>query len=60
MLGLNISFAKIATRVDGVVDSFYILDLNGNKIDSPEKREYLRSEILKVIDDLTETELVMQ
>ena len=59
MLGLNISFAKIATRVDGVVDSFYILDLHGNKIDSPEKREYLRSEILKVIDDLTESELVM-
>jgi len=60
MLGLNISFAKIATRVDGVVDSFYILDIHGDKIDSPEKREYLRTEILKVIDDLTESELVMQ
>ena len=60
MLGLNISFAKIATRVDGVVDSFYILDLHGNKIDSPEQREYVRSEILKIIDDLTESELVMQ
>lgn len=59
MLGLNISFAKIATRVDGVVDSFYILDLHGKKIDSPEQREYLRTEILKVIDDLTESELVM-
>ena len=58
MLGLNISFAKIATRVDGVVDSFYILDLHGNKIDSPQQREYLRAEILKVIDDLTESELV--
>jgi [protein-PII] uridylyltransferase len=59
MLGLNISFAKIATRVDGVVDSFYILDLYGNKIDSPQQREYLRTEILKVIDELTESELVM-
>lgn len=59
MLGLNISFAKIATRVDGVVDSFYVLDPHGKKIDSPQQREYLRAEILKVIEDLTESELVM-
>ena len=60
MLGLNISFAKIATRVDGVVDSFYILDLNGKKIDDAGQRDYVRTEILKVIDELTESELVMQ
>ncbi len=60
MLGLNISFAKIATRVDGIVDSFYVLDLKGTKIDGIEQRSYVRSEILKVINDLTETELVTQ
>lgn len=60
MLGLNISFAKIATRVDGIVDSFYILDLHGRKVDEEGRRNYVRDEILKVIDDLTETELVTQ
>jgi [protein-PII] uridylyltransferase len=60
MLGLNISFAKIATRIDGIVDSFYVLDLKGTKIDGDEQRSYVRSEILKVINDLTETELVAQ
>jgi len=60
MLGLNISFAKIATRIDGIVDSFYILDLSGKKVDDVERRSYVRSEILKVINDLTESELVMK
>jgi len=60
LLGLNISFAKIATRVDGIVDSFYVLDLSGKKLTDAGQRAYVRSEILKVIDQLTETELVMQ
>ena len=60
MLGLNISFAKIATRIDGIVDSFYVLDLTGRKVDAEMQRSYVRSEILKVINDLTETELVTQ
>ena len=60
MLGLNISFAKIATRVDGIVDSFYVLDLNKKKLEEAEQREYVHNEILKVIKDLTESELVMQ
>jgi [protein-PII] uridylyltransferase len=60
MLGLNISFAKIATRVDGIVDSFYVLDINGKKIDDTGQRAYVRNEILKVIDELAETELVTQ
>ena len=59
MLGLNISFAKIATRVDGIVDSFYVLDLTGRKLDNPEQRQYVRSEILKVIGNLTQSELVL-
>jgi [protein-PII] uridylyltransferase len=60
MLGLNISFAKIATRIDGIVDSFYVLDFNGNRLTDNEQRVYLRNEILHVINDLTESELVMQ
>ncbi|MCX6133232.1 MAG: [protein-PII] uridylyltransferase [Ignavibacteriales bacterium] len=60
MLGLNISFAKIATRIDGIVDSFYVLDLTGRKVDDEGQRSYVRSEILKVINDLSESELVMQ
>ena len=60
MLGLNISFAKIATRADGIVDSFYVLDFNGNKLENDHQRTYVRKEILNVISDLTESELVMQ
>ena len=60
LLGLNISFAKIATRVDGIVDSFYVLDFNGNKLSDPPQRTYVRKEILNVINDLTESELVTQ
>ena len=60
MLGLNISFAKIATRVDGIVDSFYVLDFNGNKLGDDQQRTYVRQEILHAINDLTESELVMQ
>ena len=60
MLGLNISFAKIATRVDGIVDSFYVLDFNGSKLGDDQQRTYVRKEILNVINDLTESELVTQ
>lgn len=60
MLGLNISLAKIATRVDGIVDSFYVLDFNGNKLGDDHQRTYVRKEILNVINDLSESELVMQ
>jgi [protein-PII] uridylyltransferase len=59
-LGLNISFAKIATRVDGIVDSFYVTDRTGSKIDDPERRAYIKQEILKTIADLTRSELVVQ
>jgi len=36
-LGLNIHFAKIATRVDGIVDSFYVLDEDNAPIRSDER-----------------------
>jgi len=56
-LGLNISFAKIATRADGIVDSFYVLDMEGKRIDSDRQR-VVKAEILRVVHDLTESELV--
>jgi [protein-PII] uridylyltransferase len=58
-LGLNIAFAKIATRADGIVDSFYVTDLTGSKLDAPERREYVRSELLATVMQLAESELVL-
>ena len=54
-LGLNISFAKIATRVDGIVDSFYLLDADGKKIDDRAKQEAVRREILATIQNISES-----
>ena len=36
-LGLYIYFAKIATKGDDIVDAFYILDRNGNKVSESDK-----------------------
>ena len=58
-LGLNISFAKIATRVDGIVDSFYLLDANGKKLDDPAQREAAKREILATIQILSESEPIV-
>jgi [protein-PII] uridylyltransferase len=57
-LGLNITFAKISTRVDGIVDSFYLVDHDGKKLDNPERREQVKQEILTTIQNLYESELV--
>ncbi len=56
-LGLDIYFAKIATRVDGIIDAFYVLDRSGKTVSDPQRREKLRSEILKSIRSLQEQEL---
>jgi [protein-PII] uridylyltransferase len=44
---LNIWVAKIATKADQVVDVFYVWDLNGQKVDSAEQVENIKSAILK-------------
>ena len=54
-LSLNISFAKIATRVDGIVDSFYLLDANGKKLNDPAQRETAKQEILATIQNISES-----
>ncbi|PLX23751.1 MAG: hypothetical protein C0600_14290 [Ignavibacteria bacterium] len=51
--GLNVVFAKIASRVDGVVDSFYVEDPEGRPFDNPVHQATLRENILGNIRDLT-------
>ncbi|MCX7983859.1 MAG: HD domain-containing protein [Bacteroidetes bacterium] len=46
-LGCTIQFAKIATRLDGVVDTFYILDDHGEKVFSEERKMRIRERILE-------------
>jgi [protein-PII] uridylyltransferase len=51
-LGLNIYFAKIATRVDGIIDSFYVLDRGGLLVTDPGRRQEIRENILTTIGEL--------
>jgi [protein-PII] uridylyltransferase len=51
-LGLNIAFAKISTKVDGVLDAFYIQKNDGKKLRESEYgfiRSELSDEILKIL-----------
>jgi len=59
-LGLNIYFAKIATRADGIVDSFYVLDVNGNKIVDENFKRKIKDEILNVIYELNNLKLTSE
>jgi [protein-PII] uridylyltransferase len=56
-LGLDIYFAKIATRVDGIVDAFYVLDRAGQPIDDQSRREVIRGEILDTLRALADQQL---
>jgi [protein-PII] uridylyltransferase len=47
--GLNIWLAKIATKVDQVVDIFYVRDLEGQKVDSPEQEALINEAIGRVL-----------
>ncbi|MEW6186385.1 MAG: [protein-PII] uridylyltransferase [Thermodesulfobacteriota bacterium] len=48
---LNISFAKISTKVDQVVDVFYITDLDGQKIYDEERLEEIKKAILFALEE---------
>ena len=50
-LGLTIYFAKISTKGDDIVDSFYVLDRNGKKI-SPHDYDFIKSELTATITQL--------
>jgi len=56
-LGLNISFAKIATRVDGIVDSFYVLDRFGKRIGDDRQKDLVKTEIMETMRTFFELEL---
>ncbi|HEY6953132.1 MAG TPA: [protein-PII] uridylyltransferase [Bacteroidota bacterium] len=56
-LGLDISFAKIATRVDGIVDSFYVLDRFGKRINDVRQKELIKDEIMQTMKEFFELEL---
>ncbi|MBN1931600.1 MAG: [protein-PII] uridylyltransferase [Desulfobacterales bacterium] len=47
--GLDIWIAKIATKVEQVVDVFYVRDFDGQKVDAPESIAAIEAAIFKVI-----------
>lgn len=47
--GLDIYVAKIATKVDQVVDIFYVRNFYGEKVDTPEQIKEITSSILSVL-----------
>jgi [protein-PII] uridylyltransferase len=49
--GLNIRTAKIATKVDQVVDVFYVKDENDGKVDNAERVAEIQSAILSVLPE---------
>ncbi len=50
-LGLSIYFAKISTKGDDIVDSFYVLNSLGKKI-SPNDYELIKAELTKTIEQI--------
>jgi [protein-PII] uridylyltransferase len=48
---LNIWVAKIATKADQVVDVFYVRDLNGQKVDTPQQESKIKAAILQSLPD---------
>ncbi len=50
-LGLIIYFAKISTRGDDIVDSFYVLDRSGKKV-SINDYQFIKSELMKTISQM--------
>jgi len=59
-LGLNIHFAKIATRIDGIVDSFYVLDGDNARILNGERKKQIKERLLHRIYQLINMQLSSQ
>jgi [protein-PII] uridylyltransferase len=47
--GLDIWVAKIATKVDQVVDVFYVRDFDGQKVDLPDQVEKIKTSIKEIL-----------
>jgi [protein-PII] uridylyltransferase len=48
--GMDVWVAKIATKADQVVDVFYIRDVDGQRVDTPELEKKLTSAILEMLE----------
>ncbi len=53
---LDIWVAKIATKVDQVVDVFYVRDFDGQKVDTPEQEAMIKETILSALADTENNE----
>jgi [protein-PII] uridylyltransferase len=49
-LGLSVHAARISTRLDQVVDVFYVTDENGNKVEDPVRLEQIRASIKEEVE----------
>jgi [protein-PII] uridylyltransferase len=49
-LGLYIGIAKISTKVDQVADVFYVKDIFGHRITSPDRLEEIRDKLLAAVE----------
>ena len=49
---LDIWVAKIATKVDQVVDVFYVRDLDGEKVDDPKQVEQIKSTVMAEVTQI--------
>lgn len=54
---LRIEFAKLATRGDGIVDSFYVTQNDGAQLLSSEKKESIRKDIQHTIEQLMNVQM---
>lgn len=50
-LKLDLSIAKISTEKGAAIDSFYVSKTGGGKIISPEEQQYIKSRLLKVLEE---------
>ncbi|MBI5038272.1 MAG: [protein-PII] uridylyltransferase [Nitrospirae bacterium] len=54
-LGLSVYSSKIATHVDQIVDVFYVKDLAGNKVTTPERIAEIKQQLLDAIEEYWKT-----
>ena len=51
-LGLDISLAKITTEKGAAVDTFYVRDSDGRKVESPDRQREIAERIYRAIREL--------
>jgi [protein-PII] uridylyltransferase len=51
--GLDVRMAMVATKVDQVVDVFYVRSMEDDKIQSNERAEQIKQTILKALPKIT-------